>query len=615
MKESNRSRSLAIILAVAMVASLLTGCGDSAADKKDKETITVCLWNNTLYETYAPYIQKQLPDVNIEFVVGNNDLDFYKFLNENGGLPDIITCCRFSLRDASPLKDNLMDLSTTNQAGAIYDTYLKNFTNKDGSVNWLPVAADAHGMVVNKGLFEKHNIPIPTDYDSFASACKAFEKVGIRGFDADYYYDYTCMETLQGMSASALSSTDGQKWRTAYSDPTETDKVGLDKKVWPKAFETFEQFIKDTGLNSDDITKNYDDIAEMFAGNKLAMYFGSSFGVQMYKDQGMDTTFLPLFNQNGEKWITTTPYFQIAMNKDLEKDETRKENAMKVLKVMMSADAQNIICNNQDTLSYSQDVPLKFTDALKDIRPVVEENHMYIRVASNDFFATSLDVVSKMISGKYDAKKAYESFNSQLLNTEETKEDTVLKSSKKYSNIFHNDGGNEAGSVMANSLRDLYGSDVLLSTANSFTGNVLKADYTEKQAGNMIMPNGILAATCKMTGAELRATAEKYVEGWDGGLTPFNKGSLPIASGISIEVKEGDDGFELTKVMKDGKSIKDDDAFTVTCIAMPQNIEALTEASKLKLKTDETPVEDAWVKYISGDKNSLAEPESYITLR
>ena len=46
------------------------------------------------------------------FVVGNNDhwisIIFYEWL---GGLPDIITCCRFSLHDASPLKDSLMDLS------------------------------------------------------------------------------------------------------------------------------------------------------------------------------------------------------------------------------------------------------------------------------------------------------------------------------------------------------------------------------------------------------------------------------------------------------------------------------------------------------------------------
>ena len=91
--------------------------------------------------TRGEHIEKekmeQLPNINVEFVVGNNDLDFYKFLKENGGLPDIITCCRFSLHDASPLKDSLMDLSTTNVAGAVYDTYLNNFMNEDGSVNWL----------------------------------------------------------------------------------------------------------------------------------------------------------------------------------------------------------------------------------------------------------------------------------------------------------------------------------------------------------------------------------------------------------------------------------------------------------------------------------------------
>ena len=37
-----------------------------------------------LNDRFAPYIQSQLPDVNIEFIVGNNDLDFYKFMNENG---------------------------------------------------------------------------------------------------------------------------------------------------------------------------------------------------------------------------------------------------------------------------------------------------------------------------------------------------------------------------------------------------------------------------------------------------------------------------------------------------------------------------------------------------
>ncbi len=54
---------------------------------------------------------------------------------------------------------------------------------------------------------------------------------------------------------------------------------------------------------------------------------------------------------------------------------------------MLSEDAQNrIISDGQDLLSYSQDVDLKLTEYLKDVKSVIEENHMYIRIASNDFF-------------------------------------------------------------------------------------------------------------------------------------------------------------------------------------------------------------------------------------
>ena len=58
-----------------------------------------------------------------------------------------------------------------------------------------------------------------------------------RGFTADYAYDYTCMETLQGLSAAELTTVDGRKWRTAYSDPANTTRVGLDDTIWPGAFE------------------------------------------------------------------------------------------------------------------------------------------------------------------------------------------------------------------------------------------------------------------------------------------------------------------------------------------------------------------------------------------
>lgn len=621
MNKRTLHRLISAFAALVIGLSVLTGCGTKTAEnvekQEDAQTIQVYLWSTSLYETYAPYIQSQLPDVNIEFIVGNNDLDFYKFLQENGGLPDIITCCRFSLHDAAPLKDSLMNLALTNEAGAVYNTYLNSFKNEDGSVNWLPVCADAHGFVVNRSLFEQYGIPLPTDYASFAAACQAFEKVGIRGFTADYTYDYTCMETLQGLSAAELTTTDGRKWRTAYSDPASTARVGLDDTVWPGAFERMAQFIQDTHLTADDLALNYDDVIGMFRNGEVAMYFGSSAGVKMFRDEGIDTIFMPFFSQNGEKWIMTTPYFQIALNRDLEQDTARREKAMKVLNVMLSEEAQSrIISDGQDLLSYSQNVPLRLTECMKDVRDVVEENHMYIRIASNDFFAVSKDVVSKMIAGEYTAQQAYRAFNAQLLAEETPADDEiVLTSGKSYSNVFHANGGSASFSVMANTLRGVYGTDVLLATANSFTGSVLQADYNKKMAASMIMPNGLMSRQRTMTGAELKETVRAFVEGCEGGFVPFNRGSLPVVSGIAVEVKEAGGSYTLTGITRNGQPLKDDDTVTVTCLAAENQMEALLASESGTSLDGDTWVKNRWRDHLSGGGAALAEPENYMTLR
>ena len=621
MNKRTRHRLVSALLALVVGLSLLTGCGTKSPEEVEKQedarTIQVYLWTNSLYGTYAPYIQSQLPDVNIEFIVGNNDLDFYKFLQQNGGLPDIITCCRFSLHDAAPLKDSLMNLAMTNEAGAVYNTYLNSFKNEDGSVNWLPVCADAHGFVVNRSLFEQYDIPLPTDYASFVSACQAFEALGIRGFTADYAYDYTCMETLQGLSAAELTTMEGRKWRTAYSDPASTARVGLDDTVWPGAFERMAQFIQDTHLTADDLAQTYDPVMDLFRNGEVAMYFGSSAGVKMFQDEGIDTTFLPFFSQNGEKWIMTTPYFQVALNRDLEQDTARREIAMKVLNVMLSEEAQSrIISDGQDLLSYSQNVPLRLTEYMKDVRDVVEENHMYIRIASNDFFAISKDVVSKMIAGEYTAKQAYRAFNAQLLAEEEPAADEpVLTSEKSYSNVFHANGGNAAFSVMANTLRGVYGTDVLLATANSFTGSVLKADYNQKMAASMIMPNSLMSRQRTMTGAELKEVVRAYVEGWEGGFVPFNRGSLPIVSGIAVEVKENNGSYTLTGITRNGQPLRDDDTVTVTCLAAEKQMKALLADESGVSAGEDTWVKNTWRDYVSSGGAALAEPENYMTLR
>ena len=76
MKTKTLRRLFSMLAALVMGLSLLTGCSEKNAERtqeqEDAQTIQVYLWSTSLYENYAPYVQSQLPDVNIEFIVGNN---------------------------------------------------------------------------------------------------------------------------------------------------------------------------------------------------------------------------------------------------------------------------------------------------------------------------------------------------------------------------------------------------------------------------------------------------------------------------------------------------------------------------------------------------------------
>ena len=75
MKTKTLRRLFSMLAALVMGLSLLTGCSEKNAERtqeqEDAQTIQVYLWSTSLYENYAPYVQAQLPDVNIEFIVGS----------------------------------------------------------------------------------------------------------------------------------------------------------------------------------------------------------------------------------------------------------------------------------------------------------------------------------------------------------------------------------------------------------------------------------------------------------------------------------------------------------------------------------------------------------------
>lgn len=610
MKKSYRRKVISVITTLVMVLSIVSGCGDSA-EKEEQETITVYLWNEVLFDDYARYIQERLPDINIQFIVGNGDIDFYNYMSAHGKLPDIITASRFSPHDEDVLRDHLMDLSMTNEVSQLGEVYVNNFVYPDESVNWLPICAEVDGIVVNRNLFDEYNIEIPTDYDSFVEACNAFEAVGIKGFAADFSESATYMELLQGLSVSELNSTNGREWRSNYEYGT--DAAGLDNVVWPGAFERLEKFIKDTKLEKKDLGLNNDSLTEMFSKGEVAMIFSNASDVIDYNNNGVAARVLPFFGGKGESWIYTYPSTKVALNSNLENYKERKEKALKVLGVMASDQGQKIIAKDENLFSYERDNDLQVSPYLNNLNEYVNQDHMYISMDSNEFFTISNDVVFKMIEGEYNATKAYSAFNEQLGKAQNNSNATVLSIGSEYSNIFHSDGGNEAYSVMANSLRQMYVCDVLIAPGFSFTGSVFKGDYTEKMLENMIMSGSLKAWHCNLKGVELIQCLRIYVEGSENGFTPYNKGSLPVVSGISINVSQEDGKYKLEEVYFDGKKVNVDDTFRVTLLNTDEYMMPVYE-KHYKIVEANMLVKEAWMEYIQYG-GGFAEKEDYIKIK
>ena len=114
----------------------------------------------------------------------------------------------------------------------------------------------------------------------------------------------------------------------------------------------------------------------------------------------------------------------------------------------------------------------------------------------------------------------------------------------------------------------------------------------------------------------LKETVKAFAEGCEGGFTPFNRGSLPVVSGIAMKVQEEDHGtYTLTKVTRDREAVRDAGTFTVTCLAAAKHMAPLLADESRVFEGGDVRVRNTWTEYVAQDDAVLAEPEPYISLR
>ena len=450
-----KRRGICLLLAATMVVTMLTGC--AGGDKKDKDkdgriSISFYAWDRAMFKELTPWLEQKFPDIDFTFVQSYNTMDYYKDLMGRGEeMPDIITCRRFSLNDAAALAPYLMDLSNTEVAGTFYTSYLNMNKETGGAIRWLPMCAEVDSTMANKDLFDKYNIPLPTNYSEFVAAIDAFEAQGIKGYQTDWFYDYSCLETMQGCAIPELMGLEGTQWRRDYESETESNPVGLDDTVWPKVFEKYEQFLKDVRCESGDEELQFSPVTDAYRNGEIAMIRDTAaLADHITSEDGTNSVILPYFGETSEdNWLLTYPMCQLAVSKKVEKDDAKWQAIQEILMAIFSEEGQTHVAAGTSVLSYNKEVNIASSPALAYVQDCINSNHLYMRLASTEIFAISQDVGHKMITGEYDAKEAYEAFNSQLIDYVNPEAEEVLFTQKEaYSNDFGEHGSAAASSMM-----------------------------------------------------------------------------------------------------------------------------------------------------------------------
>ena len=630
--KSKKIRWAALLLTVLMLIGTLAGCAEQKSSeeqtaKDEKVKISMYLYDRSMFKELTPWLEEKFPDIAFTFVQSYNTIEYYKDLQARGEeMPDIITCRRFSLNDAAPLADYLMDLSTSEVAGTFYSSYLDVNRENGGAIRWLPMCAEVDSIVANKDLFDQYNIPLPTNYAEFVAAIDAFEAVGIKGFQTDWYYDYSCLETMQGCAIPELMSLEGTAWRMDYESETKDAQVGLDDTVWPKVFEKYEQFLKDVRIQPGDEELQFTVVTEPFRKGKTAMIRNTaSLADSVRSEEGVNCVMLPYFGETSQdNWLLTYPMCQLAVSKQVEQDAAKKAAVMEVLMAVFSDEGQKHVSAGTSVLSYNKEVKIDLSDSLLYVQDCIDSNHLYMRLASTEVFAISQDVGHKMMTGEYDVKQSYDAFNAQITDYKNPEAEEVLITQKTaYSNDFgvH---GSEAASSLMNTLRAGGDEQIAIGYASVASSSIYEGDYTMQQV-KWIMTFRNALYRGEYTGAEVRRIMDWLVNVKEDGSNPIHhRNQMPVTSGLEYTVTETERGkFVLEAITVNGQSLEDDAVYTVLLVGADTYLEHPTFCNcpmpeDIKVKREDYIINDftsqEYIQEALKKTQQFLEPTEYVTI-
>lgn len=522
-----------------------------------KPVVKVSMYNNSSYPQWRTYIEKQCPDVYIEWDNNFNNTAKVIYQAEHNDMPDIVAIRRFESDSSIKLDKYLADLSDLDITDTFKPKYLTPY-RYNGKQYWLPEPGAVDSIIASEDLFNQYNIDMPVDLDSFISACKELRSHGITPFNADFAMPWTATTILEGFGCPEFySSLDGRNWISSFISGKATSVNANGTAATAAVIRR----LKDNGIITPDLlNSNVTDVENALANGTLAMTRKSS-DAQYDTNKLHKYTALPFFGKTAsDSCLFTYPVFCLGMSKEAAQDSSKSSAVKEVLNAMLSADSQKILNQNTEGLiSYCKDVDLPVSSSLDQIKPLIEQNRYTIRFLNSNTFSASTAALAALINDDADDKEYISILNRELFKS--PADTLVATSSISAGNSLDSDMVSPSASVICTILKNQTKSDISVIDSDEATAPIYAAKYYTSDISAIVAPSAVYTAS--LTGTQIKDLLQACVVY----STTFLNGCIepiiayPALGGITVTMTKAGKITEIAE--SDGQALKGNSKYSI----------------------------------------------------
>lgn len=364
-----KTKILCAVLSVVMIASLLNGCGST--ENAGVTEIHILQYKQeavNFFDKLQREFNETHDDIRLVIESPNDAMTILKTRLIREDYPDIIGIggdINYSNFVDSHI---LADVSGYEGLQSIKKSYIDileglEFVPTEGTFG-VPYAANAAGVLYNKGMFEKHNWKVPETWSEFMSLCGKIQSEGIQPLYFGFRDTWTC---LAPWNALAVSLTDADI----------CSQVDKGEATFTEAYSGVADKIKELMKygQTGPFAYNYNDACIAFANGDAAMYTIGSYAVPQIQsvnpDINIDSFVMPA-NEDASKNILNSG---IDLQFCLTSECKNKEAAYKVLDYLLEHNNLQAYLDDQNSVPCKEET-FELASMLKGVATYIDEGKM-----------------------------------------------------------------------------------------------------------------------------------------------------------------------------------------------------------------------------------------------